>query len=228
MDALGAATVGGSLAKAPPASWPRRLRAVYRFAAERSSAWARSRLASRFVCSHGDLHGWNVVRTGDAVKILDYEDAHEGSALQDLARYARKRHRANVETMLRAYYRRAFAPLKAAASEVRDMIFDVEIGLAHEVLYKLITCPELPGGGCRRFHIPTYVSTVRHLPPGKLPAGPEKQSREQLDAVEAAYAALDAASRGDDALAAEIVALGVFEASQRRKDALLARNVTEH
>ena len=102
----------------------------------------------------------------------------------------------------------------------------VEIGLAHEVLYKLITCPELPGGGCRRFHIPTYVSTVRHLPPGKLPAGPEKQSREQLDAVEAAYAALDAASRGDDALAAEIVSMGVFEASQRRRAALLARNVT--
>ena len=69
-------------------------------------------------------------------------------------------------------------------------------------------------------------ATVRHLPPGKLPAGPEKQSREQLDAVEAAYAALDAASRGDDALAAEIVALGVFEASQRRREALLARNVT--
>ena len=91
---------------------------------------------------------------------------------------------------------------------------------------KLITCPELPGGGCRRFHIPTYVSTVRHLPPGKLPAGPKKQSREQLDAVEAAYAALDAASRGDDALAAEIVALGVFETSQRRREALLARNVT--
>ena len=102
----------------------------------------------------------------------------------------------------------------------------VEIGLAHEVLYKLITCPELPGGGCRRFHIPTYVSTVRHLPPGKLPAGPEKQSREQLDAVEAAYAALDAAARGDDALAAEIVAIGVFEASQGRRAALLARNVT--
>ena len=174
------------------------------------------------------MHGWNVVRTGDAIKILDYEDAHEGSAVQDLARYARKRHRANVETMLRAYYRRAFAPLKASAPEVRDMMFDVEIGLAHEVLYKLITCPELPGGGCRRFHIPTYVSTVRHLPPGKLPAGPEKQSREQLDAVEAAYAALDAASRGDDALAAEIVALGVFEASQRRREALLARNVTKH
>ena len=69
-------------------------------------------------------------------------------------------------------------------------------------------------------------ATVRHLPPGKLPAGPEKQSREQLDAVEAAYAALDAAARGDDALAAEIVALGVFEASQRRRAALLARNVT--
>ena len=147
---------------------------------------------------------------------------------QDLARYTRKQHRANVETLLRAYYRRAFAPLKASATEVHDMIFDVEIGLAHEVLYKLITCPELPGGGCRRFHIPTYVSTVRHLPPGKLPAGPEKQSREQLDAVEAAYAALDAASRGDDALAAEIVALGVFEASQRRREVLLARNVTNH
>ena len=56
--------------------------------------------------------------------------------------------------------------------------------------------------------------------------GPEKQSREQLDAVEIAYAALEAASRGDDALAAEIVALGVFEASQRRREALLARNVT--
>ena len=108
------------------------------------------------------------------------------------------------------------------------MMFDVEIGLAHEVLYKLITCPELPGGGCRRFHIPTYVSTVRHLPPGKLPAGPEKQSREQIDAVEAAYAAIDAASRGDDALAAEIVSVGVFEASQRRMGALLARNVTRH
>ena len=56
--------------------------------------------------------------------------------------------------------------------------------------------------------------------------GPEKQSREQLDAVEIAYAALEAASRGDDALAAEIVALGVFEASQGRRAALLARNVT--
>ena len=108
------------------------------------------------------------------------------------------------------------------------MIFDVEIGLAHEVLYKLTTCPELPGGGCRRFHIPTYVSTVRHLPPGALPAGPEKQSRAQIDAVEAAYSALDAASNGDDALAADIVALGVFRASQRRMWALLARNVTEH
>ena len=66
----------------------------------------------------------------------------------------------------------------------------------------------------------------REVVQGKLPAGPEKQSREQLDAVEAAYAALDAASRGDDALAAEIVALGVFEASQGRRAALLARNVT--
>ena len=179
--------------------------------------------------SHGDLHGWNVVRTGDAIKILDYEDAHEGSALQDLARYTRKQHRANVETLLRAYYRRAFAPLKASATEVHDMMFDVEIGLAHEVLYKLITCPELPGGGCRRFHIPTYVSTVRHLPPGKkLPAGPKKQSRAQIDAIEAAYSALDAASRGDDALAADIVALGVFRASRRRMWALLARNVTKH
>ena len=73
------------------------------------------------------------------------------------------------------------------------------------------------------------MSTVRHLPPGKkLPAGPKKQSREQIDAVEAAYAALDAASRGDDVLAAEIVALGVFEASARHREALLARNVTEH
>ena len=125
VDALGAATVGGSPTKAPPASWPRRLRAVYRFAAARSSAWARSRLATRFVCSHGDLHGWNVVRTGASIRVLDYEDAHEGSALQDLARYARKRNRANVETMLRAYHRRAFAPLKASATEVRDMIFDV-------------------------------------------------------------------------------------------------------
>ena len=73
------------------------------------------------------------------------------------------------------------------------------------------------------------MSTVRHLPPGKkLPAGPKKQSREQLDAVEAAYA-LEAASRGDDALAADIVALGgVFRASQRRREALLARNVTKH
>ena len=125
--------------------------------------------------------------------------------------------------MLRAYHRRAFRDM---TFDVRDMIFDVEIGLAHEVLYKLITCPELPGGGCRRFHIPTYVSTVRHLPPGKL-TGPEKQSREQIDAVEVAYAALDAASRGDDALAAEIVALGVFEASARHREALLARNVTK-
>ena len=41
-------------------------------------------------------------------------------------------------------------------------------------------------------------------------------------------AALDAASRGDDALAAEIVALGVFEASQRRRAALLAWNVTKN
>ncbi len=64
--------------------------------------------------------------------------------------------------------------------------------------------------------------------PGSRYAGPEKQSREQLDAVEAAYAAIDAASRGDDALAAEIVSVGVFEASQRRREALLARNVTEH
>ena len=76
-------------------------------------------------------------------------------------------------------------------------------------------------------HPATYVSTVRHLPPGKLPAGPEKQSREQLDAVEAAYAALDAAAHGDEALAAEIVSVGVFEASQRRRAALLARNVTK-
>ena len=68
-------------------------------------------------------------------------------------------------------------------------------------------------------------SSAQRDPPGKL-TGPEKQSREQLDAVEAAYAALDAASRGDDALAAEIVALGVFEASQGRRAALLARNVT--
>ena len=43
---------------------------------------------------------------------------------------------------------------------------------------------------------------------------------------QAAYSALDAAARGDDALAAEIVALGVFEASQGRRAALLARNVT--
>jgi hypothetical protein len=64
------------------------------------------------------------------------------------------------------------------------------------------------------------------MPPGKLPAGPEKQSRNQIDAVEAAYAALDAASQGDDALAADIVALGVFKASQRRWAALLGRNVT--
>ena len=128
--------------------------------------------------------------------------------------------------MLRAYHRRAFVGEPLSATQVRDMIFDVEIGLAHEVLYKLTTCPELPGGGCRRFHIPTYVSTVRHLPPGKLPAGPEKQSRAQIDTVEAAYSALDAASNGDDALAADIVALGVFRASQRRMWALVARNVT--
>ena len=64
------------------------------------------------------------------------------------------------------------------------------------------------------------------MAPGSRYAGPEKQSREQLDAVEAAYAALDAAARGDDALAAEIVSVGVFEASQRRREALLARNVT--
>ncbi len=62
---------------------------------------------------------------------------------------------------------------------------------------------------------------------GKL-TGPEKQSREQIDAVEVAYAALDAASRGDDVLAAEIVSVGVFEASQRRREALLARNVTKN
>ena len=36
------------------------------------------------------------------------------------------------------------------------------------------------------------------------------------------------ALRGDDALAADIVALGVFRASQRRMWALLARNVTKH
>ena len=39
---------------------------------------------------------------------------------------------------------------------------------------------------------------------------------------------IDAASRGDDALAADIVALGVFRASQRRMWALLARNVTNN
>ena len=47
-----------------------------------------------------------------------------------------------------------------------------------------------------------------------------------LHTVEAAYSALDAAANGDDALAADIVALGVFRASQRRMWALLARNVT--
>ena len=66
------------------------------------------------------------------------------------------------------------------------------------------------------------------MAPGSRYAGPEKQSREQLDAVEAAYAAIDAASRGDDALAADIVALGVFRAAQRRMWALLARNVTHN
>ena len=59
-------------------------------------------------------------------------------------------------------------------------------------------------------------------------SSPRESDAGSAASVEAAYAALEAASRGDDALAAEIVSVGVFEASQRRREALLAQNVTKH
>ncbi|KAH8070301.1 hypothetical protein JL721_5064 [Aureococcus anophagefferens] len=99
-----------------------------------------------------------------------YELAHSGGgAIVDLAMYRRVRDRDNVEALLRAYHACRFGRSGeggdtydrglARRSEVRKMLFDLEIGVANIVLEKLATCATLAGGGCARLDIGRFWRT---------------------------------------------------------------------
>ena len=176
------------------------------------------------VLAHGDLHSWNVLLRDADVKVVDYEFAHSGGgAIVDLAMYRRVRDRDNVEALLRAYHACRFGRSGeggdtydrglARRSEVRKMLFDLEIGVANIVLEKLAKCAKLAGGGCARLDIERFVETARHLDPvdGAAAAPP---SAAQISAVDAMYAAISDETRRD-----AVVDLGVYAASRGRSRA---------
>jgi aminoglycoside phosphotransferase (APT) family kinase protein len=201
-----------------------RLRGLIRVALRSAANWSRSAMMESHVLAHGDLHGWNVLLRDADVKIVDYELAHAGGgAIVDLAMYRRVRDRDNVEALLRAYHACRFGRSGeggdtydrglARRSEVRKMLFDLEIGVANIVLEKLATCATLAGGGCARLDIERFVATARHLDPvdGAAAAPP---SAAQISAVGAMYAAISDETRRD-----AVVDLGVYAASRGRSRA---------
>lgn len=185
---------------------------IYDFAFERAAAWTTSRLAAAPVTVHDDVHVGNILARALApdgspdLRLIDYENAHRGGAIADLAPYSRCcRDRTNVRAMLGAYHEARFREAPSRG-EVERALFDLEVGLAFQMLD---TLPK-----CRRVEADQGLDWA--CPSSRAPEDVPPDIHAHLDAAEAAFAAIDDAARGDDALRADIVDRGVLAAAAGR------------
>ena len=185
---------------------------IYDFAFERAAAWTTSRLAAAPVTVHDDVHVGNILARALApgnppdLRLIDYENAHRGGAIADLAPYSRCcRDRTNVRAMLGAYHEARFREAPSRR-EVERALFDLEVGLAMQMLD---TLPK-----CRRVEADQGLDWA--CPSSRAPEDVPPDVHAHLDLVEATFAAIDDAARGDDALRADIVDRGVLAAAAGR------------
>ena len=182
---------------------------IFDFAFERAAAWTTSRLAAAPVTVHDDVHVGNIVSRAlapESLRLIDYENAHRGGAIADLAPYSRCcRDRTNVRAMLGAYHEARFREAPSRG-EVERALFDLEVGLAMQMLD---TLPK-----CRRVEADQGLDWA--CPSSRAPEDVPPDVHAHLDLVEATFAAIDDAARGDDALRADIVDRGVLAAAAGR------------
>ena len=188
---------------------------IYDFAFERAAAWTTSRLAAAPVTVHDDVHVGNILSRAlapESLRLIDYENAHRGGAIADLAPYSRCcRDRTNVRAMLGAYHEARFREAPSRR-EVERALFDLEVGLAFQMLD---TLPK-----CRRVEADQGLDWA--CPSSRAPEDVPPDVHAYLDAAEAAFAAIDDAARGDDALRADIVDRGVLAAAAGRSGSTTA------
>jgi hypothetical protein len=197
---------------------------IYDFAFERAAAWTTSRLAAAPVTVHDDVHVGNILARALApdgspeLRLIDYENAHRGGAIADLAPYSRCcRDRTNVRAMLGAYHEARFREAPSRR-EVERALFDLEVGLAFQMLDTLPKCRRVARSKSRR----TLEGLDWACPSSRAPEDVPPDVHAHLDAAEAAFAAIDDAARGDDALRADIVDRGVLAAAAGRSGSTTA------
>ena len=179
---------------------------LFEFAFANAANWTSSRMMAEDVNVHGDFHVRNVLVRGEppTLKIIDYENAHKGGAITDLAPYSRTRPRSNVVAMLTAYHKARFGA-KPSPGELDRMLFDLEVGLAHQMLDR---APH-----CLRKNSPSHIGLDWACPP----PGTDFDFQTHLADVEALYRAIHAAARGDAALWRAIVDRGVLVVARARE-----------
>ncbi|KAH8072979.1 hypothetical protein JL720_11070 [Aureococcus anophagefferens] len=180
---------------------------IYDFAFERAAAWTTSRLAAAPVTVHDDVHVGNILARAlapESLRLIDYENAHRGGAIADLAPYSRCcRDRTNVRAMLGAYHEARFREAPSRG-EVERALFDLEVGLAFQMLD---TLPK-----CRRVEADQGLDWA--CPSSRAPEDVPPDIHAHLDAAAAAFAPSTAA-RGDGGRA-DIVDRGVLAAAAGR------------
>ena len=93
------------------------------------------------------------------------------------------------------------------------MLFDLEVGLAIQILYLLYICPREPKGGCSRVDIPYYI--VTHYRRSRASPATKFPSSSQLDDLEGMFSVIDDATT-DASLRLEVIKRGVFHVARAR------------
>ena len=209
-----------------PASY-RAYKSLYTHVLKHAANWSQSVL-KRYVHTHGDLHSWNILLDDKGeLKIVDFENAHRGSAITDLGPYLHVRHRANVVTLVSAYHDEVFgAPPTEEALDA--MLFDLELGLAHQLLDTAAKCGN-KRVGCHRFDVGYFVETAKHKPkPRGEPKSRPRDLTAQVAELRAMYLALELAANGDAALFRSVVERGALATSQTKQIRDLVRAYSEN